>query len=368
MSLSTANQTQFNVTGLSDGTYAFAVLVKDLAGNKSLYLPVSAEIDITAPTIGGVISGTPTTTQVNLSWPAATDSITAAASLQYKVTRASSTSTINTVSGADAATLVTDWTSNLTATSATGLSSSTTYAFAVLVKDAAGNKALYAPISSTTASAGPTVGTAITLNSVSRVTTFSSSASLSWGVGSDSGTDTADLQYKVVIALQSSDIDTAAKADTCASPCSIVTNWTANLTATNLTGLANVTRYQVAVVVKNDGGLKALYSPLAVVTPAYGAELNTSTGTYRVLTRTTSDQAQVVRSSGSAWTQVGANFGSNITDDIVSIVKTDSGELQALVRVYQCNGWVYQSQIYRFLSGTWTAFSGMLGGTQVHCN
>ena len=66
----------------------------------------------------------------------------------------------DTVAEADAAAnVVLDWTANTTSVNATGLSSSTTYAFAVLVKDQAGNKSLYTPKSTTTsASSGNRTG------------------------------------------------------------------------------------------------------------------------------------------------------------------------------------------------------------------
>jgi len=66
--------------------------------------------------------------------------------LQYKLVKALSSGDIDTVAKADAITsadLVMDWTPNITSTMVSGLNVTTTYYFAVLVKDEAENKALY---------------------------------------------------------------------------------------------------------------------------------------------------------------------------------------------------------------------------------
>lgn len=159
----TSNTTSYSLPGLSTNTtYFFAVLVKDAAGNMSLYTPASvttsATVDTTAPTTGTSISFSATSsTSTIVCWGAATDNITAQASLQYKVVKASSGISIDTISEADAITssdLVMDWTVNTTSKSITGLTASTTYFFAVLVKDTVGNMSLYAPASITTHSGG----------------------------------------------------------------------------------------------------------------------------------------------------------------------------------------------------------------------
>lgn len=95
-----------------------------------------------------------TSTSVDLSWTVAKDNQSAPTSLEYKVVRSSIVSNIDTVSEADSAVTVTDWTSNLTSTTASSLSSSTSYSFAVLVRDASGNKSLYTPVTAKTLSGG----------------------------------------------------------------------------------------------------------------------------------------------------------------------------------------------------------------------
>jgi hypothetical protein len=117
--------------------------------------------DTTAPTLGSAISfsGISDTT-ITVSWGAASDAGTTAANLQYRLVRAATSAAIDTVTEVDAAgagvTVVDDYTANLTSRNATGLAATTTYFFAVVVRDAAGNKAIYTPASQATSAAGTT--------------------------------------------------------------------------------------------------------------------------------------------------------------------------------------------------------------------
>lgn len=117
--------------------------------------------DTTAPTLGSAISfsGISDTT-ITVSWGAASDAGTTAANLQYRLVRAATSTAIDTVTEVDAAgagvTVVDDYTANLTSRNVTGLTASTTYFFAVVVRDAAGNKAIYTAASQATSAAGTT--------------------------------------------------------------------------------------------------------------------------------------------------------------------------------------------------------------------
>ena len=101
--------------------------------------------DTTAPTLGSAISfsGISDTT-ITVSWGAASDAGTTAANLQYRLVRAATSAAIDTVTEVDAAgagvTVVDDYTANLTSRNATGLAATTTYFFAVVVRDAAGTR------------------------------------------------------------------------------------------------------------------------------------------------------------------------------------------------------------------------------------
>jgi hypothetical protein len=109
----------------------------------------STSTSTSAPTAGTAISFSLVAgTTLTVTWGAATDTNTATADLQYKLVSATLTSALDTVSEADAITsgsVLMDWTANTTSKAVTGLTASTTYAFAVLVKNTQSQKALYTP-------------------------------------------------------------------------------------------------------------------------------------------------------------------------------------------------------------------------------
>src|SRR5438552_4421086 len=131
--------TSVSITGLSASTtYSFTVSAFDAAGNTSaLSAPLSATTaapsDTTAPTTpAGLVGVAVSSSQINLSWTAATDNVGVTG---YNVYR----------NGTLAAS------PGCTSASITGLSSSTLYSFIVSAFDAAGNvSALPAPLSVTT--------------------------------------------------------------------------------------------------------------------------------------------------------------------------------------------------------------------------
>lgn len=108
-----------------------------------------------APVVGTAISlSVRGSVRIDVQWGAATDNVTATANLEYKLVKDNAATTnIDTITKADAkagADLVQDWTAAFTNRNVTGLTHGNTYHFAVLVRDAAGNKALYTPNSATT--------------------------------------------------------------------------------------------------------------------------------------------------------------------------------------------------------------------------
>jgi hypothetical protein len=239
----TVNTLTAAVTGLSDSaTYYFAVLVKDAVGNMSLYTPVSVTTtDGTAPTTGtGVSFADTTSTGTTVNWGAASDNVTAAANLSYKVVQASSSAAIGTVSEADAATVTMAWTANTLTTTVTGLSSSTTYYFAVLVKDAAGNENLYTPASVTTTASGDT--TPPTLSSVS----YSDAVATTVTVSATS--DEAGTMYYVITTSSTSPTATQVAAGQNNSGTSAAASGNSAVSAStaksfSVTGLSNFTKY-----------------------------------------------------------------------------------------------------------------------------
>jgi hypothetical protein len=122
----------------------------------SLYTPITQSTlsgggDSTAPTVGTALAASSiTTTTLTLSWGAASDTVTSTGQLQYKLLRAADSTQLDTIAEADAITgagKMMDWTAGTTSFNGTGLTEGTSYAFAVLVRDAANNMSLYTPIS-----------------------------------------------------------------------------------------------------------------------------------------------------------------------------------------------------------------------------
>ncbi len=144
----TADINTKSVTGLTEGTlYYFNVIVKDEAGNKTVYTATSATTtDVTAPTAGN--SGTLSTsgvgsTSVTLNWTKASDTVSAEANLEYLVYYSTSNN-IDTVSNMESnGTVVGSYTADINTKSITGLTEGTLYYFNVIVKDEAGNKRAY---------------------------------------------------------------------------------------------------------------------------------------------------------------------------------------------------------------------------------
>lgn len=130
--------------------------------------------DITPPSIGTAITSSGTSgTATSVNWGAAADDVTSAANLEYKLVKAASAEAIDSVSEANAvsgADLAMDWTANTLTKAVTGLTPSTTYYFAVLVRDAAGNMSLYSPQSVTTSASGDTTPPSLSGVSSSGVT------------------------------------------------------------------------------------------------------------------------------------------------------------------------------------------------------
>ncbi len=131
------------------------------AGNTDSGSSGGGASDTTVPIAGTAISFSGISdTAVTVSWGAASDAVTSTASLQYRLVRAATSGLIDTIAEVDNAgagvTVVDNYTAGLTTRNVTGLTDSTTYFFAIVVRDAAGNKAIYAPASTTTSAAGTT--------------------------------------------------------------------------------------------------------------------------------------------------------------------------------------------------------------------
>jgi hypothetical protein len=253
-----SNTTSYNVLSLNyNTTYYFNVIVKDAAGNKSVYSSSNATTlsDNTAPTAGVASISNVGLSSMSVSWTAATDDLTPAQNLKYAVYQSSSND-ISTVANAEMnGVLVQAYANGTGPVNLTGLTQNTAYYFTVVVKDLAGNKAAYATVNASTQSdtSAPTPGG---LGVMSVVPYSQTRIDLSWTAATDNSTARSSLQY-AVYRSSSSNISTVAQAEANGT---LVQNYAANLTSLSVTGLVYSTTYYFNVVVKDDSGNKAAYS------------------------------------------------------------------------------------------------------------
>lgn len=130
--------TSYTVTGLAAATkYYFIVRARDAAGNidkNTIEVTATTPVpDTTAPTFGGVTGATVAGNTITLSWTAATDNVSQAANIVYKIYQAT------TMGGENYTTA--NYTSPAGATSfaVKDLTPNTTYYFVVRAQDEAGN-------------------------------------------------------------------------------------------------------------------------------------------------------------------------------------------------------------------------------------
>ncbi|MDH5680820.1 MAG: hypothetical protein OEZ36_04475, partial [Spirochaetota bacterium] len=260
------------VTGLNPSfTYYFNVLVKDEAGNEEIYVmnSVTTTADTTAPVpgnSGNLASSSVTDSGFTISWTTATDTVTAQANLSYRVFY-STTNNLGSVANVKSlGTEVGVAADNITSRAVTGLNPSFTYYFNVLVKDQAGNEAIYVMNSVTTSTDGtpPSVGGGGTISSASVTGT---SLTLNWTTATDNGTAAASLMY-YVYQSGANDIDTVANAE--GNGTLLNAGGTANIATFNVTGLTGGTTYWFNVVVLDGLNNKASYTSFSVTTTAAG--------------------------------------------------------------------------------------------------
>ncbi len=117
-------------------------------------------------------------TGLTVNWGAATDDITPQVGLQYKVvkdnTALANIDTVVEVNTKTAPDLLQDWAASITNFPVTGLTAATTYHFAVLVRDGAGNMALYTPATQATGGGGLPKRFLVTGNTTTATTIYDS--------------------------------------------------------------------------------------------------------------------------------------------------------------------------------------------------
>ena len=245
-------------------TYYFNVIVRDSAGNKALYTvnesATTAIADTTVPVPGSdgiIIASDVSANSLILNWTDGTDNITESRDLQYAVYQ-SATDNISTPENCETnGKLIQEYTRGETRKDVTGLLPDSLYYFTVIVKDSAGNKAVYILKDQKTENVKDT--TAPIPGNSSTITTSivtSSSVNVMWTESIDNSTKQDDLQYAVYESLS----DNLGTVENCESRGTMIQDFTTSLTAIWVTGLKVDTTYYFNVVVKDSAGNKAVYA------------------------------------------------------------------------------------------------------------
>jgi chitodextrinase len=179
--IATVGGTSYSNTGLAGSTsYSYLVRAADAAGNLSDYSAVTTAVtmpdpDTTAPTApSGLSAAASSSSQINLSWNAASDSVGVTG---YRVERCqgagcSNFAQVATVSG--------------TGYTNTGLSGSTSYTYRVRAGDAAGNLSGYSASATAVTLTAPDTTAPTAPSGLSAAASSSSQINLSWNAASDS--------------------------------------------------------------------------------------------------------------------------------------------------------------------------------------
>src|SRR4029077_15608996 len=186
------------------------------------------------------------TMSLTLNWTKATDDVSAQSSLQYEVRR-SATNNLDTVANAEAnGTVVLSYTTDIATANVTGLAPGTGYYFNVIVKDAAGNKAVYVTKNETTL-ADTTVPAPGNAGAITTANVATMSLTLNWTKATDDVSAQSALQYEVRRS-STNNLDTVANAEANGT---LVLSYTTDIATANVTGLSPATGYYFNVIVKD---------------------------------------------------------------------------------------------------------------------
>lgn len=232
-----------------------------LACNSNLSTAIGNKIALseTEPPVAGangaLAVGVPRATAIPLSWARASDNMSDSTELEYRVVR-SLTDNIGTLADAQAnGTVAVDWAADLAGIDVTGLTVLTTYYLNVLVRDRAGNAAVYAGASAATTddTEDPIVGGGGALATGSRTMV---GYTVSWTRGSDLISPESSLQYRAYTSL-SPNITSEALIEANGTPNG---SWTTDIAAAILSGLEDDVTYYVNVLLRDEADNRAAYT------------------------------------------------------------------------------------------------------------
>lgn len=244
--------------------------------------------DNISPTPGKGISVTRKTPQnIVVTWDASSDYETLQKNLQYKLVYSARNDISSVESAEKNGTVIMGWTPGTLSRQVKGLSASGIYYFTVLVRDEAGNIAVYTPQSLSAPDSNlpaanmtmrdeaankpmfpprkpiandanaPQVDPGLTVSDISF-----DSVTVSWEPADDNVTAPERLQYKVIYST-SRDIDNVKDAENNGQ---IAMEWSTNITSHRISGLESSTTYYIVALVRDEAGNTALYEPHEVTT------------------------------------------------------------------------------------------------------
>jgi len=178
--IATPTATSFNDTGLTASTsYSYRVRATDAAGNSGPFSNTSAAAtqaaaDTTPPGAPGTLNANAvSSTQINLSWAAATDNVGVTG---YRVERCG---------GVGCTTFTQIATPTGTSFNDTGLTASTSYSYRVRAVDAAGNLGSFSSTSTAATQAAPDTTPPGAPGTLTATATSSTQVDLTWGAATD---------------------------------------------------------------------------------------------------------------------------------------------------------------------------------------
>ena len=278
----TGTGTTYNDTGLTAGTtYRYRVRATDSAGNLGSYsntagTTTQAAADTTPPSAPGTLTATASgTTQINLSWGAATDNVAVSG---YRIERCQG-------AGCSNFSQIAAPTGTGTTYNDTGLTAGTTYRYRVRATDSAGNLGSYSNTAGTTTQAAADTTPPSAPGTLTATASGTTQINLSWGAATDN------------VAVSGYRIERCQGAG--CSNFSQIAAPTGTGTTYNDTGLTAGTTYRYRVRATDSAGNLGSYSNTAGTTTQAAAD-TTPPSAPGTLTATASGTTQINLSWGAA--------------------------------------------------------------------
>lgn len=254
------------VSGLAEGrTYHVGLIVSDQSGQTSLYGARSAFIpDRTPPFVeSGLHIDEIQATSVRLSWEEPFDLVSVPEDVQVKIVSAFSPAFIDTIEKVEVQRdvfVIQEFARAVSPFSVFGLNEASSYSFAALFRDSAGNVSLVGPVTIETPDVTPPQ---LQNEELTLVSATDHSVSFQWEPATDSAVDSSELLYKVVCADSVADLQSIASADAQAGH-AIVSDYKLRGISfvEEVSGLEEGQVISCTVIVKDPAGNRARYRTL----------------------------------------------------------------------------------------------------------